>query len=296
MTKDFQTAVNTNYDLIRDMADTLFSLIIPIYNVPRNLLVGCLDSVVNQLAEHDDWECLLIDDGSTDGSGDVCDKYANNYNIFRVFHRNNLGNSFARNYGISQAIGKWILFLDDDDYLLDSYYENVFNAVTTYGSHFKNICFNHKRLNHDKNDVEYISVKKNAPIKEPKIYTVNNSSFNAHCVIWTHIYNRSLLIENSIEFPKTYTCPELHQYKDEDSYFNYLCFNYEELVLELPFYGIAHRIRKGSTNQYQMHKMNLPKGQYIADLYNDIMSRDTQNPQLLSYLSQKSKEFQIVIP
>ena len=271
----------------------LFSLIIPIYNVPRELLVGCLNSVVTQLGRYNDCECLLIDDGSTDGSGNICDDFASKYSIFKVFHRKNQGNSFARNYGISQATGKWVLFLDDDDYLLDKYYYNVFNAVSTYGSHFKNICFNHKRLDNSKNDSEYIAAKKNAPIKEPKIYTVDNSSFNAHCVIWTHIYNREWLIENNIKFPETYTCPELHQYKDEDSYFNYLCYNYDGLVLELPFYGIAHRIRKGSTNQYQMRMKNLPKGQYIVDLYNDILRRNTQNPKLLNWLLQKSKELKL---
>jgi len=273
--------------------EILFSLIIPIYNVPRELLIGCLDSVVTQLAKHSDCECLLIDDGSTDGSGTICDTYASKYSIFKVFHRSNQGNSFARNYGISQSSGEWVLFLDDDDYLLDRYYNNILNAVATYGSHFKNICFNHKRLNHSANDAEYIAVKKNAAIREPKIYTVDNSSFNAHCVIWTHIYNRKWLIENNIKFPETYTCPELHQYRDEDSYFNYLCFNYEELVLELPFYGIAHRIRKGSTNQNQLRMMNLPKGHYLADLYTDILCRNIQNGRLLSYLFQKAKELQI---
>lgn len=278
------------------MADTiLFSLIIPVYNVPQKLLVGCLDSVVTQLAKHSDCECILIDDGSTDGSGDICDKYASKYDIFKVFHRDNQGNSFARNYGISQASGKWVLFLDDDDYLLDRYYNNIFNAVATYGSHFKNICFNHKRLNHNNNDAEYIAVKKNAAIKEPRIYTVDNSSFNAHCVIWTHIYNREWLITNNIKFPETYTCPELHQYRDEDSYFNYLCYNYDELVLELPFYGIAHRIRAGSTNQYQMRMMNLPKGYYVVDLYKDILSRNTQSPRLLKWLLQKAKELKLPI-
>lgn len=271
----------------------LFSLIIPIYNVTQYLLTNCLDSVVAQLSEHNDCECLLIDDGSTDGSADICDNYANKYDIFKVFHKENQGNCFARNHGINKAVGKWILFLDDDDYLLDNYYNNIFNAVDIYGSHFNNICFNHKRLSHKDNDKEYIAAKRNAPLKELKIRTIANSSFNAHCVIWTHIYSREFIVKNNIKFPETYTCPELHQYKDEDSYFNLLCYNYDNLILELPFYGIAHRIREGSTNQKQQRFKQVPNGYYLSDLYHDVMNRSIQNPQLIKFLLQKAQKFNI---
>lgn len=273
----------------------LFSLIIPIYNVPKNLLIGCLESVLTQLEPHTDCECLLIDDGSTDGSAAICNKYAKQYSIFHVFHKKNEGNCFARNYGIQHAQGQWILFLDDDDYLLDSYYSNIFNAVNTYGSHFNNICFNHKRLCHENNDQEYIAVKKNSPIKELKIRTINNSSFNAHCVIWTHIYNRDWLIRNNIKFPETYTCESLHQYKDEDSYFNYLCYNYDNLILELPFYGIAHRIRKGSTNQKQKQLQETPRGHFLVDLYNDIMSRIVHSPEVCNWICNEAQRLGISI-
>lgn len=264
--------------------EVLFSLIIPIYNVPQDLLINCLDSVVTQLSDHPDCECLLIDDGSTDGSAAICDEYARQYNIFKVFRKENQGNCFARNYGIQHACGKWVLFLDDDDCLLDNYYSNIFTAVDTYGSHFNNICFNHKRLSHKDNDREYIAVKRNAPLKELKIRTIDRSSFNAHCVIWTHIYNREWLIQNNIKFPETYTYESLHQYKDEDSYFNLLCYNYDNLILELPFYGIAHRIREGSTNQKQQQLQPVPRGHYLADLYNDIMSRDIQDSRLCKWI------------
>lgn len=273
----------------------LFSLIIPIYNVPRNLLISCLDSVVSQLGPHIDCECLLIDDGSTDGSADICDNYARQHSIFQVFHKENQGNCFARNYGIQHAHGEWVLFLDDDDYLLDDYYYNVFSSVDTYGSHFNNICFNHKRLSHKDNDQEYIAVKRNAPLRELKIHTIDRSSFNARCVIWTHIYNRKWLVKNRIKFPETYTCEPLHQYRDEDSYFNCLCYNYDTLILELPFYGIAHRIREGSTNQKQKQLQQPPRGQYLLDLYNDIMRRDVHDPRLCNWLCKEAERLKIPV-
>ena len=278
-----------------NLPEVLFSLIIPIYNVPQDLLINCLDSVVTQLADHPNCECLLIDDGSTDGSAAICDEYARQHTIFKVFRKENQGNCFARNYGIQHACGKWVLFLDDDDCLLDNYYSNIFTAVDIYGSHFNNICFNHKRLSHKDNDREYIAVKRNAPLKELKIRTIDCSSFNAHCVIWTHIYNREWLIQNNIKFPETYTYESLHQYKDEDSYFNLLCYNYDNLILELPFYGIAHRIREGSTNQKQQQLQPVPSGHYLADLYNDIMSRDIQDSRLCKWISVEAERLGIPI-
>ena len=167
--------------------------------------------------------------------------------------------------------------------------------MALYGSRFKNICFNHKRLSHKDNDREYTSVKKNAHINEPRIYTVDNASFNACRVIWTHLYNRKLLIDNDINFPEKYTCKALHQYQDEDGYFNFLCFNYEELVLELPFFGIAHRIREGSTNQKQQQLSKLPSWHFLADLYDDIKNRYIQNERVISWIKAKAKVNNIIL-
>ena len=95
------------------------SIIIPVYNVEQ-FLPNCIDSVLGQ--SFADFELLLIDDGSTDGSGAICDVYAEKDDRVRVFHKENGGASSARNVGLDNAVGEWVTFVDSDDYILDNYF------------------------------------------------------------------------------------------------------------------------------------------------------------------------------
>lgn len=79
-------------------------MIVPVYNV-KSLLPRCIDSLLDQT--YVDFELLLIDDGSTDGSGDVCDEYKKEDHRIKVFHKQNEGVSKARNKGLDEATGKW---------------------------------------------------------------------------------------------------------------------------------------------------------------------------------------------
>lgn len=90
------------------------SVIIPVYNT-ESYLREAVESVINQ--SYQNWECLLIDDGSTDSSGNICDEYALLDERICVYHTENKGLSHARNTGINHASGQWYQFLDSDDYL-----------------------------------------------------------------------------------------------------------------------------------------------------------------------------------
>lgn len=90
------------------------SIIVPVYNV-KDYLDACVSSAVRQT--YSDIEIILVDDGSTDGSGQICDNYALNYDNVMVIHKANGGLSSARNAGIDVAKGEFLLFLDGDDYL-----------------------------------------------------------------------------------------------------------------------------------------------------------------------------------
>ena len=93
----------------------LFSIIIAVYNVEK-YLEECLESIL--LQDYENWECVLIDDGSTDvNSAGICDKYAKTASRFKVFHRKNEGSLMARRYGLGQAKGDYLLFIDSDDYI-----------------------------------------------------------------------------------------------------------------------------------------------------------------------------------
>lgn len=93
-----------------------FSVIVPVYNV-EDYLEECLESVLNQT--YRDLHVILVDDGSADGSGAICDQYARRDPRVRVIHKENGGASSARNLGLTEACSEYILFLDADDYLID---------------------------------------------------------------------------------------------------------------------------------------------------------------------------------
>ena len=106
-----------------------YSVIIPIFNAETTLR-RCLDSLVDQ--SFDDYELLLINDGSTDGSDAICREYANVYPCIRYFAKENGGVSSARNLGLEQAKGEYILFVDSDDYILPTMYEKLIYSMSRY--------------------------------------------------------------------------------------------------------------------------------------------------------------------
>lgn len=109
------------------MSSPKISIIVPVYKVEKYLR-RCLDSIVSQTFT--DWECILVDDGSPDNSGEMCDEYADKDKRFRVFHQENAGVSAARNKGLDEAKGEWIGFVDSDDWIEKEMYEFFYtNAI-----------------------------------------------------------------------------------------------------------------------------------------------------------------------
>lgn len=97
------------------------SIIIPVYNAEATIK-QCVDSILSQ--DYQDFELLLIDDGSKDLSADICDKYAKQDARIKVYHKENGGVSSARNMGLEKAKGEWITFIDSDDYIEPGYFED----------------------------------------------------------------------------------------------------------------------------------------------------------------------------
>lgn len=100
---------------------SVVSIIVPVYNSEKTLN-RCVDSILNQTFH--DWELLLIDDGSSDQSGKICDQYAAIDSRIKVFHKENGGVSSARNVGLANAVGKYIVFCDSDDWVYPSWLDN----------------------------------------------------------------------------------------------------------------------------------------------------------------------------
>lgn len=141
-----------------------FSIIIPVYNV-STYLRQCVDSVLNQ--DYDNFEIILVDDGSTDESGAICDEYEVSYpHIVKCIHKSNGGLSDARNAGIKNSTGHYLMFVDGDDFLIGNYV-----LSTSY-----------KRLSQNKCDVLIYLYSK---------YFEYNGSFDGH--IRTALMPRTLL-------------------------------------------------------------------------------------------------------
>ena len=104
----------------------LISIIIPIYMV-EECLEKCVDSVINQ--SYKNLEIILVDDGSPDKCGEICDEYANKDNRIKVIHKKNGGLSDARNVGIDNSTGSYITFIDSDDYVDENYVEELYNVI-----------------------------------------------------------------------------------------------------------------------------------------------------------------------
>lgn len=111
------------------MMQEKISVVIPIYNVER-FLDRTINAVISQTYEN--LEIILVDDGSTDKSGQICDDYAKKDNRIIVIHKENGGSSSARNAGIDRASGDYIGFLDSDDWAEPDMYENLYNALKTH--------------------------------------------------------------------------------------------------------------------------------------------------------------------
>ena len=107
--------------------ENLISVIVPVYNV-KPYIKECISSILYQT--HNELQVILIDDGSTDGSGEICDQFAKQDARIEVIHQKNAGVSAARNAGLQRAIGKFVIFTDSDDKLPATAYQDLLESWT----------------------------------------------------------------------------------------------------------------------------------------------------------------------
>lgn len=166
----------------------MISVIVPVYNV-EPYLKKCLDSIVNQTYE--DLEILVIDDGSTDKSGQICDEYAEWDERVRVFHTDNKGLSAARNLGLKEAKGEWIEFVDSDDWVDRDYCKLPLELANIHNADL--IIFRFRKIR---------GINRRWRIKPGKKTTEDALRLiheEASVVVWNKLFRRSLF--NGISFP-----------------------------------------------------------------------------------------------
>jgi len=142
---------------MKEVVSDLISIIIPVYNVEK-YLSRCLDSVINQ--SFSNIEVLLIDDGSTDRSGFLCDEYAKKDRRIKVLHKTNGGQSSARNVGLDNANGKYIGFVDSDDWIDFDVYLFLYNQLKETDADIANLkcVFAHENTAIDKQNKVSIQI------------------------------------------------------------------------------------------------------------------------------------------
>lgn len=191
-------AFQTNSDKDAGMA-LILSIIVPVFNVER-YLAKCLDSLLSQDIDRDSYEIILIDDGSTDTGGEICDGYASNNENITVFHQKNQGLSVARNVGLGKARGKYVLFVDSDDFLE----ENILGVlVEEMGELELDILrFKYRRVQEGE-DLPHEIVVYQHPISQQDVYDGHDFLFNRlgkGCYAWQFLIHREHLVQNELYF------------------------------------------------------------------------------------------------
>ncbi len=173
----------------------LISVIVPIYNVEK-YLCKCIDSIISQT--YNNIEIVLVDDGSTDNSGEMADDYARKDRRIIVIHKENGGLSSARNEGIKRSKGEWLAFVDSDDYIDDNFINSLYNAVCNNNADMAT-C----NLRPFSNDG--LHLKKTPHFPHGCLSgtdAVNDMLKNRRpAYIWLSLYRRNLFAKNNISFP-----------------------------------------------------------------------------------------------
>lgn len=185
------------------------SVLVPVYNVEKTL-DRCMESILNQTFK--DYEIIMVDDGSTDSSGAICDKYAEKYDFISVIHKNNEGLGPTRDAGVLAAKGEYVYHCDSDDWLKEDLLEKSYNAITENDADV--VIFGYDM--YDKKDLSKlfgsVSIDSGVYIGKDEVRRLFVKNYhNAFIVLtaWNRLYKRSFLIDNELFFPALRRCQDM---------------------------------------------------------------------------------------
>ena len=230
----------------------LVSIVIPVYNVEK-YLEECLESIKNQTYKN--FEALLVDDGSTDSSGTICDRYAIIDERFKVIHKENGGAASARNMALKIAKGEYITFVDSDDYVeLNFLHELVTNVDDCdIVQCNEKVVYKNKKINMDTiksetyNKVEFLEVYLN----------------NWMCsLLHNKLFKRNVI--NNISFEEGHIV--------DDEYFTYLCVLQSKKIKQIDNVLYNYRMRKTGVmrNEMTVHRINVDRVDFLYKRYKNI--------------------------
>ena len=226
------------------------SVIVPVYNTEK-YLHRCIDSVLAQT--YKDFELLLIDDGSKDSSGAICDEYAARDSRVKVFHKENGGVSSAGNAGLAIASGDWIMHLDGDDWIAPDIQERLIRKGEDTGA---DIVMGDFLFAYSDRDILYSL----PDWDNNKTASLNRYITSVWTCVWGGIHKRSLYEEYQL------ICPQGVTYCEDFHLMARLCYHAKKVVnIHQPFYH--YRQQEGSV----MHNLNKKTEQDEQWVYQDII-------------------------
>ncbi|MEC4004430.1 glycosyltransferase family 2 protein [Flavobacterium sp. SUN052] len=253
------------------------SIVIPVYNV-ASYLRQCLDSVVNQT--YNDLEIILVNDGSTDNSKEICEEYLLKDNRIILLNKQNGGLSEARNFGLEKVSGDYIWFIDSDDWIVPNATQIIVDSLLKFNCEV--LGFSHINYFEDKdkfsevvNSQEIQTTTGDNYIKESKFFFPS---------AWSHVYSKVFLNNYELSFKIN----QLH----EDDYFNISCFGKIKTIAKINN-GLYYYRRRSNSITTSATKENLVKrmSSYIAllQLFQTINDIDS------NYLEIKSNAYKGIV-
>lgn len=215
------------------MTSPFISFIIPVYRV-ETYLPQCLDSIQKQTFT--DWEMVLVDDGSPDNSGCICDEYANKDRRIKVIHQKNQGVSIARNAGLDAARGEWIWFVDSDDYIADHSLSILYDIVSKIAC--DTVFFGLID--------EYDGVVRNTTKDFSQLLNLKKSDFLSQFFCYTNptmLFRRTVIEKHHIRFSERVRMAE-----DLEFQYKYLIWSDRPISIKERLYIYRHREGSAMTN------------------------------------------------
>lgn len=237
------------------MNNYLFSIIIPVYNAEK-YIGQCIESIIKQ--RFDDWELILVDDGSEDTSGSICDDYAQSDSRIKAFHQHNSGPGAARNLGLDKAQGKWIAFVDADDWVNDTFLSDYVSAMgdhdIIFQGHIKEFADHSIIIVDDTWDSNQADI----PTAIRFLWKEDNFGYT-----WMKIYQRDIIDNNKLRFDPSV-------FFREDTIFTAQYFRHVKNVSVLPVANYHYRYLDSSL---QHTRLNVKEMFYVDDLIYEAFSR-----------------------
>lgn len=224
----------------------MFSIIVPVYNVEK-YLTQCIESLICQT--YSNIEIILVDDGSRDRSGKICDEYMQKDSRIKVIHKNNEGLGMARNSGLECVTGEYVTFVDSDDFLKKDAIEKLVDGIKIYDADtviggYSRIDESGKCIFNDKFQTRCYSGNEVQDILFPRLMgSAPDNKDSIRPSVWNAAYSIEIIRANNLKFPSE------REYIAEDIVFDIEYYRFSKKVALIDSSGYMYRVTPGSLTQ-----------------------------------------------